>query len=117
MLNLAKITTPEEVAKLQRTARQAHWLYQITPKDHDAIDLAMVREISFRMNLRINTAKIILIFYFNLCEDVKINIQEAVVYQSVTISYREETLELSLLATSKLSCSSIVLDFYIFQKH
>ncbi len=43
MLNLAKITTRQEVADLQKIGSDVQWLCYIIHKDHDAFDLEMVR--------------------------------------------------------------------------
>ncbi len=49
MLNLAKITTRQEVADLQKIGSDVQWLCYIIHKDHDAFDLEMVR--SFNAHL------------------------------------------------------------------
>ena len=46
LLNLAKITTRQEVADLQKIGSDVQWLCYIIHKDHHAFDLEMVREIS-----------------------------------------------------------------------
>ena len=75
LLNLAKITTRQEVADLQKIGSDVQWLCYIIHKDHDAFDLEMVSTINIHfiwcVGRRAMSQNVKDEFYFNFYKDMK----------------------------------------------